>query len=131
MGPELPTSRWTTGRESRERQTTISLKNQSYRRLAAPWSSLVPHLLIAPLRESQCAIKRPKDKGEAMTERRALVVEVDAATRLGLLGFLRARGYQCVAASSPDEAKEALKTGNFTFTLVDLSGNGPDAAELI
>src|SRR5207253_2263629 len=66
-----------------------------------------------------------------MTERRALVVEVDAATRLGLLGFLRARGYQCVAASSPDEAQEALRTGNFAFTLVDLSGNGTDAAELI
>src|SRR5437016_10124147 len=66
-----------------------------------------------------------------MTERRALVVEVDAATRLGLLGFLRARGYQCVAASSPDEVQEALRTGNFAFTLVDLTGNGTDAAELI
>src|SRR2546427_634600 len=65
-----------------------------------------------------------------MTERRALVVEVDAATQLGLLGFLRARGYQCVAVSSADEAAEALADGSFNFTLVDLSGNGSDAAEL-
>jgi two-component system, NtrC family, response regulator AtoC len=65
-----------------------------------------------------------------MTEQRALVVEVDAATQLGLLGFLQARGYQCVAASSPEEAQEALADGSFSFTLVDLSGNGTDAAEL-
>src|SRR5437867_4507774 len=66
-----------------------------------------------------------------MTERRALVVEVDAATRFGLLGFLRARGYQYVAASSPDEAQEALTNGHFTFTVVDLSGNGTDVTQLI
>jgi len=66
-----------------------------------------------------------------MTEQRALVVEVDAATQLGLLGFLRARGFQCVAASSPDEAQEALADGSFSFTLVDLSGNGTDATELM
>ena len=66
-----------------------------------------------------------------MTERRALVVEVDAATRFGLLGFLRARGYQYVAASSPDEAQEALTKGHFTFTVVDLSGNGTDVTQLI
>src|SRR5438132_9232385 len=66
-----------------------------------------------------------------MTERRALVVEVDAATQLGLLGFLRVRGYQCVAVASADEAAEALADGSFNFTLVDLSGNGSDAAELI
>jgi len=66
-----------------------------------------------------------------MTERRALVVEVDAATQLGLLGFLRARGYQCVAVSSADGAAEALADGAFNFTLVDLSGNGTDAAELM
>jgi len=34
-----------------------------------------------------------------MTERRALVVEVDTATQLGLLSFLRVRGYECVAVS--------------------------------
>jgi len=62
-----------------------------------------------------------------MTERRALVVEVDAATQLGLLGFLRARGYQCIAVSSADEAVEALADGRFSFTLVGLSGNGADA----
>ncbi len=66
-----------------------------------------------------------------MTERRALVVEVDAATQLGLLGFLRARGFQCVAASSADEAQDALKDNSFSFTLVDLSGNGGDVTELM
>jgi len=66
-----------------------------------------------------------------MSERRALVVEVDAATQLGLLGFLRARGYQCVAASSPDEAQEALSDGAFSFTLVDLSGHGTDTTKLM
>src|SRR5947209_3806189 len=66
-----------------------------------------------------------------MTEQRALVVEVDAVTRFGLLGFLRARGYQYVAASSPDEAQEALTNGHFTFTVVDLSGNGTDVTQLI
>src|SRR5438477_7378717 len=66
-----------------------------------------------------------------MTERRALVVEVDAATQLGLLGFLRVRGYQCVAVSSADEAREALTDGSFTFTLVDLTSNGTSAEELI
>src|SRR5262245_51268647 len=68
-----------------------------------------------------------------MTDRRALVVEVDAPTQLGLLAFLRARGYQCVAASSAREALEALTEGSFNFTLVDLSGsgNGRDAAELV
>jgi two-component system response regulator AtoC len=66
-----------------------------------------------------------------MTEQRALVVEVDAATQLGLLGFLRARGYQCVAASSPQEVRDALADANFSFTLLDLSGNGADNAELM
>jgi two-component system response regulator AtoC len=66
-----------------------------------------------------------------MTEQRALVVEVDAATQLGLLGFLRARGYQCVAASSAQETQEALADGSFSFTLVDLSGHGTDSAELM
>src|SRR5213083_2905357 len=66
-----------------------------------------------------------------MTERRALVVEVDAATQLGLLGFLRVRGYLCVAVSSATEAQEALADGSFSFTLVDLTSNGTDAGELI
>src|SRR3989475_7407574 len=66
-----------------------------------------------------------------MTERRALVVEIDAATQLGLLGFLRVRGYQCVAVSSADEALEALADGSFSFTLVDLGGNGTDAADML
>ncbi len=65
-----------------------------------------------------------------MIERRALVVEVDAATQLGLLGFLRVRGYQCIAVSSAVEAMEALADGTFSFTLVDLNGNGTDPAEL-
>ncbi len=60
------------------------------------------------------------------------MVEVDAATQLGLLGFLRARGYQCTAVSSTEEAVEALEEGGaFSFTLVDLSGNGADGPELI
>jgi two-component system response regulator AtoC len=67
----------------------------------------------------------------AMTGRRALVVGAEAATEMAVLGFLRGRGYQCVAASSPDETQEALANGNFTFTLVDLSTNGADARQLI
>jgi two-component system, NtrC family, response regulator AtoC len=66
-----------------------------------------------------------------MMERRALVIEVDAATQVGLLGFLQVLGYQCVAVSSADEALEALADGSFSFTLVDLSTNGTDAADLI
>ena len=70
-------------------------------------------------------------QGRAITERRALLVEVDAATELGLLGFLRVRGYQHVAVSSADEALEALADSSFSFTLVDLSHNGTDAAKLV
>ncbi|PYM99083.1 MAG: hypothetical protein DME07_20970 [Candidatus Rokuibacteriota bacterium] len=66
-----------------------------------------------------------------MSEMRALVVEVDAPTRTGLFGFLRRRGYQCVAASSATEALDALADGSFSFTLVDLDGNGTDPAEQI
>src|SRR5213594_756646 len=66
-----------------------------------------------------------------MTERRALVVEVDTATQLGLLSFLRVRGYECVAVSSAGEALEALADTTFSFTLVDLGSNGTDPAELI
>jgi two-component system response regulator AtoC len=66
-----------------------------------------------------------------MTGRRALVVGAEAATEMAVLGFLRGRGYQCVAASSPGETQEALANGNFTFTLVDLSTNGADARQLI
>ena len=68
---------------------------------------------------------------EEMIERRALLVEVDAATQPDLLAFLRLRGYQCVAASSADEAEDALAGTSFSFTLVDLNGNGTDAAKLI
>jgi two-component system, NtrC family, response regulator AtoC len=67
-----------------------------------------------------------------MTERRALLVDIDAATQLGLLvDFLHIRGYQCVAVSSAEEALEALVDGSFSFTLVDLSRTGSDAAELL
>ena len=66
-----------------------------------------------------------------MTERRALVVEVDTATQLGLLSFLRVRGYECVAVSSAGEAMETLAEGTFSFTLVDLGSNGTDPADLI
>src|SRR5947199_578339 len=66
-----------------------------------------------------------------MTERRALVVEVDTATQLGLLSFLRVRGYECVAVSSAGEAMETLAEGTFSFTLVDLGSNGTDPAELL
>src|SRR2546426_7888985 len=73
-----------------------------------------------------------RHRGGEMIERRALVVDVDAATQLGLSGFLRVRGYQCVAVASADEALEALTDGSFSFTLVDLNGsNRSDAAELI
>src|SRR5207247_9275468 len=76
-------------------------------------------------------LKTPRHWSSEMTERRALVVEVDAATQLGLLGFLRVRGYLCVAVSSAAEAQEALTDGSFSFTLVDLTSNGTDAGELI
>jgi len=66
----------------------------------------------------------------AMTGQRALVVGAEAATQMAVLGFLRGRGYQCVAASSPDETHEALANGHFTFTFVDLSANGADARQL-
>jgi len=66
-----------------------------------------------------------------MTEPRVLVVEVDAATRPGILGFLRRRGYQCVAVASAGAALEALVDSSFSFTLVDLNGNGTDPGELI
>jgi two-component system response regulator AtoC len=66
-----------------------------------------------------------------MTERRALVVEGDAATQVGLAGFLRVRGYQCTAVSTPADAIEALSDGNFSFTLIDLNGNGIDTSELL
>jgi len=59
------------------------------------------------------------------------VVEVDTATQLGLLSFLRVRGYECVAVSSAGEALEALADTTFSFTLVDLGSNGTDPAELI
>src|SRR5881397_2329400 len=67
----------------------------------------------------------------SITERKALVVEGDAAAQLGLLGFLRARGYQCAAVSTPSEAIEALEDGAFSFTLVDLTGDGTDTIDLI
>jgi two-component system response regulator AtoC len=66
-----------------------------------------------------------------MIERRALVVQSDTTTQPGLLNFLRARGYQCVVATSPDEALDALVDGVFTFTLLDLGKNGTDATELL
>jgi len=58
-----------------------------------------------------------------MTERKALVVEVDAATQPGLLGFLRVRGYQCLSVASADEARVALANDSFSFTLVNLNGD--------
>jgi two-component system, NtrC family, response regulator AtoC len=65
-----------------------------------------------------------------MAGRRALVVGSDSATQLGLLGFLRGRGYQCVTATSLNETQEALAKGSFAFTLVDLSANGADSGQL-
>jgi two-component system, NtrC family, response regulator AtoC len=65
-----------------------------------------------------------------MTEWKALVLGVDVTKQVELLDFLRSRGYQCVAVSSPDEAQDALTNGNFTFTLVDLSSIGTDAGQL-
>src|SRR4030095_16479125 len=65
-----------------------------------------------------------------MTEWKSLVVALDVTKKVGLLDFLRSRGYQCVAVSSPDEAQDALTNGNFTFTLVDLSSIGTDAGQL-
>ena len=44
--------------------------------------------------------------------------------------FLRNRGYQCVTASSIEDAIDLLGTRDFAFTVVDLRGD-PDNAELI
>src|SRR5213080_2192713 len=66
-----------------------------------------------------------------MTERKALLLEIDAATRLGLLSFLRLRGYQCVVVSSAGQALDVLADTSFSFTLVDLNSNGSDGAELL
>src|SRR5881296_4076129 len=66
-----------------------------------------------------------------MTERKALLLEIDAATRLGLLSFLRLRGYQFVVVSSAGQALDVLADTSFSFTLVDLNSNGSDAAELL
>ena len=66
-----------------------------------------------------------------MTEQRALVVEVDPATQPGLLGFLRGRGYQCLAVASTGEALQALADGSFGCTLIDLSGIGTAEARSI
>jgi two-component system, NtrC family, response regulator AtoC len=66
-----------------------------------------------------------------MTERRVLVLEVDAATQPAVLGFLRARGYQCTVSLSADEARDVLADGNFAFTVVDLSEGGSETGELM
>ncbi len=66
-----------------------------------------------------------------MTERKALVVDVDRDTQEELLRFLQARGYQCVNVASADRALEALWEASFCFTLVDLSGNGTAPTALI
>src|SRR5215510_1857301 len=65
-----------------------------------------------------------------MAGRRALVVGSDAATQVGLVGFLRARGFQCITASSLTETREALAAGSFALTLVDLSAEGADPRQL-
>src|SRR5258705_11807882 len=57
-----------------------------------------------------------------MTERKALIVGVNAATPMGLLAFLRLQGYQ-VTAVSGDEALEQVEKSSFHFTLVDLNGD--------
>jgi two-component system response regulator AtoC len=64
-------------------------------------------------------------------EQRALLVEVDAATQLGLLGFLRGRGYQCLAVSSTGEALQALEDASFGCTMVDLSSAATADAGLL
>ena len=57
-----------------------------------------------------------------MVEHKALIVEVDAGTQLGLLGFLRGRGYQCLTVASAGEALQALADNTFDCTVIDLSG---------
>jgi two-component system, NtrC family, response regulator AtoC len=64
-------------------------------------------------------------------DQRALLVEVDAATQLGLLGFLRGRGYQCLTVSSTGEALQALEDGSFGCTVVDLSNAATAGAGLV
>jgi two-component system, NtrC family, response regulator AtoC len=62
-----------------------------------------------------------------MIERRALLIQSDSPPQLDLINFLRSRGYQCVVASSSEEIVDALAEGSFSFTLVDLNGNGAGA----
>ena len=66
-----------------------------------------------------------------MNERKALVVESDPATRTAVRGLVRRCGYQCVAVSSADAARDALAEGGFSFTFVDLGFDSEDPAELI
>jgi two-component system, NtrC family, response regulator AtoC len=63
-----------------------------------------------------------------MIERKALVVGVDAATSMWLLGFLRGQGYHCVSVSAAEDALEELDESAFCFTLVD-SRHDDEAAE--
>jgi two-component system, NtrC family, response regulator AtoC len=64
-------------------------------------------------------------------DQRALLVEIDAATQLGLLGFFRGHGYQCLTVSSTGEALQALEDTSFGCTVVDLSNAATDGAGLI
>ena len=66
-----------------------------------------------------------------MIERKALVVDFDAASQPEILSFLRVRGYECVAVSSVGAALQALADGRFSFTLVDLDHNGTNEAAAI
>src|SRR4030095_4975850 len=87
-------------------------------------SCLVWHLPLLCSCLPQCnAQMGDLGRSQPMTQRRALVVEVDAATQLGVLSFLRARGFHCVAVSSPEEAQEALSDRRFRFNRVGLERN--------
>ena len=66
-----------------------------------------------------------------MTERKALIVGVNATTPMGLLPFLRVQGYQPVMVASENEAVEQAEKNSFAFTLIDLGNTRLDAEALI
>ncbi len=66
-----------------------------------------------------------------MNHQRVLVVQGDAAARQSLADVLRDRGYQCVLASSVQEALEPLAHNDFLFTVLHLPSNGTDGLDFV
>jgi two-component system, NtrC family, response regulator AtoC len=71
--------------------------------------------------------------GEAqrVEQPRVLIVEPDPIMRHSLSAFLGSRGYQCVLATSIEEALEPLASNDFRLTLLDLEVEGASGPDLI